>query len=475
MGVGAALMLAVIYGATWLLERRLVASFYFLLTALATAGIARCELGMMHATTPAEFGEWAHWYQIPVFLGIFGPVMFVRHYLGAGRAWLAWTVVAMRAVLVGVNFFSYPSVIFQHVYSLGHAPLLGEQVAIIGQAALRPWVWFARASLLLAFWFAIDACVAKWRSGDPESRRKVLMVVGAILAPGLVSLVVTQVALLGRGWIYLDSPASLITLTLMAIELSRDVIVSRRTQLELMQLRDNVVQVGRVGVMGQLASALAHELNQPLGAILRNAEAAELHLRQSKPDLEELRCIVADIRKDDRRAAEIIDRMRALIKRHKVDKLRLVLDEIVRDVLTLTRSEAASKQVAVTYAAPPALPQVWGDRVHLSQVLLNLVVNGLEAVESCPAEARRLVIELRSVSGRVEVSVKDSGPGIPPADMDRIFEPLFTTKSGGLGMGLALCRTIVEAHGGRLWAEGNPQQPGATFRFALPQAGDAAV
>jgi signal transduction histidine kinase len=474
MGAGAAVMLAVLYGATWVLDRRLLAYFFLGVISIATAGIARCEIGMMHAGTPAEFGEWTRWYHLPVFFQMVGQMLFVACYLGAGRMWLAWAAVGMRTVLLTVNFLVHPSVFFRDLYSLGRVSFLGDTVAVVGDAVLRPWLWVARLSLLVAIVFVIDACVQRWRRGDAESKHKVWIVLAAVLAPGVISIAMTQIAILGASTPYLDTPASLLTLTVMAFELSRDVTVSGRTRVELAQVRDNLFQVGRVGIMGQLASTLAHELTQPLGAILRNAEAAELHLQTPAPDLEELRSIVADIRKDDRRAGEIIERMRSLIKRHKVERRRVVLDDVVQDVISLTHSEAASKQVTVKYAAEPALPPLSGDRVHISQVLLNLIVNSLEAVQSRPVDNRRVVIEARTYLGQVEITVRDSGPGIPTADVSRIFDPLFTTKSHGLGMGLAICRTLVEAQDGRLWAEHNPHADGAVFRFVLPRAEESA-
>jgi len=472
MGAGAALTLAAVYGVTWLLERRLVANLFFCTFAIATALIARCELGMMHSTTPAEFGEWVRWYHVPVFVVFVSLVLFVRFYLGTGRAWLIATIIAMRAIFLVVNFAVHPNVFFTKILTLRHASFLGEPVSVLGDAVVRPWIWFARVSQLLALVYLIDAAVEAWRKGEADSRRKAVIVVVAVLGPSLIGILLTQVAVSGGlGIPYLDTPASLITLALMAYELSRDTMMSFRTRLELTELRANLVQVGRISLLGQLVSAITHELNQPLGAILRNTDVAELDLRTARPDLEELRSILADTGKAVRRAKEIIDRMRTLIKRRSVDMQPLVVDNLVQDVISLVRAEAASKQVVLSYAAEPGLPLVSGDRVHLSQVLLNLIVNGMEAVQTCPVGDRRVVVEARAETNQVEVAVRDSGPGIPAADIDRIFEPLFTTKSDGLGMGLAICRTIVEGHGGRLWADSSPTRRGAVFRFVLPRAG----
>jgi signal transduction histidine kinase len=162
--------------------------------------------------------------------------------------------------------------------------------------------------------------------------------------------------------------------------------------------------------------------------------------------------------------------MRALIKQRSIEMRPLVMDDLVQDVLALTRAEAASKEVLLSYDTEAGLPTVSGDRVHISQVLLNLIVNGIEAVQASPVGDRRIVIEARTEGRQVEIAVCDSGPGIPTPNLERIFEPLYSTKSGGLGMGLAICRTIVEAHSGRLWAEHGREGSGATLRFSLPRA-----
>jgi signal transduction histidine kinase len=471
MGAAMALTLAAVYGATWLLERRLVANLFLCIFAVATALCARCEVGMMHSATPAEFGDWVRWYHVPLFFIFLSLGLFVRFYLGGSRAWLLWIIMSLRAIFLVVNLSVRPNASFLNISHLRHVDFLGESVTILGPAVLRSWVWLARTSLVLAVVYVLDAAVAAWRRGDRDLRRKAVVVLVAVLGPSVISTLFTQLSIAGLLSIpYLDTPASLITLTLMAFELSRDTMLSFRTRLELAELRANLAQVGRVSLMGQLASAIAHELNQPLGAILRNTDVAELDLQADKPDLQELRSIVADSGKAVRRAKEIIDRMRTLIQRRRVEMRPLAVDDLVRDVMSLSQAEAAAKQVVVTYATEGSLPAVCGDRVHISQVLLNLIVNAIEAVQGAPVGDRLVFIEARLGSGQVELAVRDSGPGIPPGDLDRVFEPLFSTKSGGLGMGLAICRTIVEAHGGRLWAEHRAEGSGATFRFVLPQA-----
>jgi C4-dicarboxylate-specific signal transduction histidine kinase len=222
--------------------------------------------------------------------------------------------------------------------------------------------------------------------------------------------------------------------------------------------------------MGQLAASLAHELAQPLGAMLRNAEAAELYLGRENPDLAELRAIVADIKSDDQRARDVIERMRGFLRRHELTRVPIDPAELVEGVLGLVRPDARRRDVRVDLTVDRDLPPVAGDPVHLQQVLLNLFVNALDAMEAVPAESRLLEVRLRAADGGgLEVSVRDSGPGIPASAMPRLFEPFFTTKAQGMGMGLPICRTLVEAHGGSLRAA-NGDGRGAVFVVHLPEA-----
>ena len=254
---------------------------------------------------------------------------------------------------------------------------------------------------------------------------------------------------------------------------SRDVTARKRAEEEAQLLRQEIAHAGRVSMMGQLASALAHEINQPLAAILSNAGAAERMLRHASPDLDEIRAILADIRTDDERAGRVIDRMRGLLRRHTVDSRPLDVGGLVGEVAALVRVDAATRQVMLGVDVPGDLPPVRGDRVHLQQVLLNLILNGMDALDGASLDDRRLTVTARlSGAQTVEIVVGDAGPGIPADTLGRIFDPFFTTKPDGLGLGLAISRTIVEAHGGKLWAE-NQHDGGAAFRFTLHIAADA--
>jgi signal transduction histidine kinase len=251
-----------------------------------------------------------------------------------------------------------------------------------------------------------------------------------------------------------------------------DITAQKNSDTELQQLRGQLAHAGRVSMMGQLASALAHELNQPLGAILRNAEAAELFMQDAEPNLDEVRAIIADIRKDDQRAGDVIDRLRALLKRRDIETRALSVSALLEEVRALTRADAAARGVKLAIQCAPDLPEIRGDRVHLQQVLINLIINGMDALgESRRADARVIVSARRARPGFVEVAVMDNGHGIPTDRLANVFDPFFTTKPHGMGMGLPISRTIIQTHGGNITAE-NVEGGGAAFRFTLPEDGD---
>ncbi len=250
---------------------------------------------------------------------------------------------------------------------------------------------------------------------------------------------------------------------------SLDITDRKQADQEIVQQRIELAHVARVSAMGELAASLAHELNQPLGAILRNAEAAELFLQASSPDLAEVRAILADICKDDQRAGAVIDRMRSLLKQRKVEHSLINLNVLADEVITLVRPEAGSRNVRLAIEPVSSLPPVSGDWIQLQQVLLNLLLNAMDAMNDSASDGRQITVRIQAAGTQIEVAVSDTGHGIPADYLAHVFEPFFSTKSNGLGMGLAISRSIIEAIGGNIRAQNN-EACGATIAFTLPAA-----
>ena len=249
---------------------------------------------------------------------------------------------------------------------------------------------------------------------------------------------------------------------------SVDITHRKQAELELARQRNEVAHLSRVTTLGEISGSLAHELSQPLGAILTNTDAAEFHLKRPAPNLDEVRAILADIRKDDMRAGEIIHGMRAFLRRRELEMQPLETDQLAGDAIRLVSADAVTRKITIGLEIPPVLPRVLGDRIHLQQVLVNLLVNGMDAVDNCAAPYRRITIRTTQLTPlMVEIAGSDAGAGISPEDMKRVFDAFHTTKKGGLGLGLSICRSIVEAHGGTIAIENNLDR-GATVRFTLP-------
>jgi two-component system sensor kinase FixL len=593
MGASACLTLAAMYLLIWCNRRTAWSYLLFSIMALATAFMAFCEFEMMRAETPAQFATALRWMHVPALIIVMSTVGFVLVYLRAGRWWLAWTICALRAFTLLINFLVGQNLNYLEVTHLRSIPFLGESVSI-AEGVSNPWMLVGQLSLVLWLVFVTDAATTVWRRGD---RRLALVVGGSFVVFALASTVQTVLVLwqivasamtpslfymvivaamggemaretlragrlsddlskkeewldlaadsAGVGlWLW-DFKTNLIWATertrilygfsleeLIPFEkfLSRlhpddlnwvvqasqkcfqegadfrsdyrivlpdgsirwlkvlakallvsagapkrmtgvsiDITERKQIEMELQQKRNELNHVTRVSTMGQLASTLAHELSQPLGAILRNAEAAELILQDPSPDLGELRAILEDICKDDQRAGDVIERMRAMLTKRKTEKCRLDLKLLTVEVITLVQTDADKRHVRLALDIGPALPPVHGDRVQLQQVLINLLLNAFDALDDNLQESPLITVSARPVGETVEVAVSDNGPGIAEDNILHVFEPFFSSKSNGLGMGLTISRDIIKAHGGWLCAKNN-EAGGATFTITLPAA-----
>jgi two-component system, LuxR family, sensor kinase FixL len=586
MVASASLTLAAVHALIWLKKRTVWADLLFSLAAVSTSGLAFCELWMMWATTPEQFGTALRWAHVPVWAIIVTLVGFARFYLRAGRPWLAWTVVIMRTLSLLLDFLTGQNLNYREIAGLRSIPFLGESVSA-AEGVPNPWMILGQLSILLFVIFLVDATITVWRRGD---RRQALTTGGSIALFALMATAEIALTVWGRvDWPVAMSPFFSIILVPMSYELSRDVIrgaqlakdlleseeqmaiaaeaaelgvwnwdiarnqvwgserwrrlfgfepgedvsfqktiqrihrddrdtverevrralaegidyegeyrvvlpggaelwvaargrsysgvnkspirmmgtameITERKQdeAEMAQLRLELTHLARVMTMNEVSSSLAHEINQPLGAILNNASAAKILLGDGHEEIGE---ILSDIGLDARRAGDVIRRIRGMVRRSEVQLEPLQMNMLIDEVVALVHGATSMKGVSIRLDLNRDLALVKGDRIHLQQVLLNLITNALDAMTGMPSGNMtiRSTMEARDM---VVVSVIDSGKGISETEKDVIFKPFFTTKRDGLGLGLPICRSIIEEHGGRIWAENNPAG-GADFSFSL--------
>jgi two-component system, LuxR family, sensor kinase FixL len=713
MIASACLTMAAMHLFIWCRRRQAWGSLLLALSAVATIGLAVTEVWMMRSATTTQFASAVRWYHVPVWALALSLVGFVRFYLRAGRPWLAWTVLALRTLVLAINFIVTPNLNYREITSLQHIPFLGESISV-AQGVPGQWIWVGYVTLALFVYFIADAFVTVWRRGDrrqavlicgstilfvavgmidsflvywielpmpfigswfymglviamgyetsrdvlragqlagdlqdseyrmalatetahlgvwmrdiarsevwasdswrrlfgfgstesldvesilqrlhPDDREAVRLTQSRILAgdgrydiefrvllpdgqvrwiatrggvtransgkstrvhgvsiditqrkqaeerfrlaveaspnamvmvdrEGHIVLLNTQAEsvfgysreeLLGRSvellipdphrsthagyrQQYLQAPSMramgvgrdlhgrrkdgsevLLEVGLNPIKMPDgmavlasivDISARRRGETEMAQQRNELAHLSRVTMLGELSGSLAHELNQPLMAILSNAQAALRFLERDPGNLDEVRQILLDIAEDDKRAGEVIRRLRSMLKKDDVRHVPLDVNEVVRDVLKIIHSDLINRKVTVSTDLAADLPAAMGDRVQMQQVVLNLIMNGCDAMDGTSGERR---LELRTAmlpEGDIEISVTDRGSGIPPEDLEQIFAPFVSTKSDGMGLGLAVCLTIVNAHGGRLWATNNTDR-GATFHVTLPR------
>ncbi len=462
------LTLGFVHLLVWWQNREKRERLWFFFMTIGIAGLAFCELVMMKAHTPEAFGTALRWIHVPTWLIFVAIVGFVLVYLRTGRYWLAAVVIGLRTLTLGVNFVLDPNINYLEITGLREVSYLGELAAMaIGRP--NPMMLAAQAALLLLLIFVVDASLQAWRRGE---KRRVLLTGGSISFFVAMS---TMSAILSL-WQVVEFPLSaslyfMGMILLMAFDLSLE---TKRAAILEVELRDTqeskykeVTHLGRVAALGELSVSLAHEMNQPLAIILSNAQAAQKLLDNKSPDLEEMGEILGEIVKENLRASETIKRIRALLQRGEVSSQILDLNEVVTEVFLLMKNEMAGREVSLSHDLAHSLPNISADRIQLQQVLLNLMLNACEAMETGTSETRRLHIKTKSDGASVSLEVTDNGQGLP-ADVESIFHAYYTTKDQGLGMGLAICRSIIAAHQGQLWAEPAQSQSGATFHVVLP-------
>ncbi|MDO9214477.1 MAG: ATP-binding protein [Methylococcales bacterium] len=476
------LTLALLHLVVWFKQRQQVAHLFFAIAALGVAVMSGMELIVMRSVSIPQVVLLMRWLHLPLLVVWIAIICYVRYYFNAGRLWLAWTACYLRIFALILSFTTGQNLFFSEITHLKQVAIFGGETISIAQGVLNPWYIVGPLSMVALVVFVVDASITLWHQGSDTARRRAI-IFGCIAFFLLAS--VGHGVLVHTGLIhspYLVSISFMPTLFAMSYELSYDVLHSAKlaerlqisiikreqAELDMQTQRNALTHLSRVTLLGELSGSLAHELNQPLAAILSNAQAAQRFLAQENINLDEVRDILQDIVDEDKRAADIIQRLRLILKKADCQLQLLNVNEVVQDVLKLVRSDLKNRGVTVNSNLSNNIPVVTGDNVLIQQVLLNLMMNACDAVaDAVSIEQRQIHIHTRWNGTAVQVAISDQGTGIVSDDIERVFEPFFTTKPQGMGLGLAICRTIIHSHKGQLWAENN-NECGASFYFTLP-------
>lgn len=469
MCASASIMLGLMHLLLWFNDRRTTVYLLSSLMALSAGAGAMIELGQLHAESVSTYGMLLRWQNLAVFLILVPMVWFIYLHFGTARRWMAITITSLWGIALAVNFLSPNSLVFQEIHRLESQTAFWGDPFTTAAGTANPWAMLAHIASLLIVIYTLDATLRAWRQG--AHRRTVT--IGAAMALFIVSAGV-HAPLVDFGVVatpYMISFAFLAIVIAMTWELVSRSQDAAHLARDLDHTRTELGRLARVNLLGELASALAHELNQPLTAILSNAQAARRFLDSDSMDPAELREIIDDIVRDDKRAGEMIHRLRAMLRKGKVTRERFNLNKAVREVIGLFEGEAAAREIVVRFTPQVDLPVVNAGRIEVQQVVMNLLSNALRATSEYTPREPGIVVRTGQLNDVVAVSVSDNGPGIAAERQTEIFDPFVTSKAQGIGMGLTICRRIVEAHGGTIGVRNRPGG-GTEFTFTLPPTGE---
>jgi len=433
--------------------------------AFSAATVVFLEMMLFSTPDPARYQQLFLWLNLAAAMVVVPMTWSVREHLHTARTWAAMLITVLWGLGLLVNFFLPGNLTFLEIQSIDQRFTPWGDMFYIPNGTINHWKWLVDITIILIPLYMIDAA---WRARGPNGRkRRIIITVSVVLFMVFAG---GQAVMVDAGLLdmpYMFGAAFLFIVFALTWVLARDAVRTRTLALEVIQARLETEQLMRANLLGEVASALAHELNQPLAAILGNAQATQKFLSSSEPDLDEVREIVSDIVRDDKRARDIILNMRQMLRGDEALHTQVNLESVARETLDFLGHELDLNDIAVRIHTSSQVPDINGCRMALQQVLLNLLVNAVNALEESQASTRDIQVHLRELRGGAEIEVRDFGPGIAESVRSCLFESFVTTKNGSLGMGLAICRRIVEAQGGSLTAE-NPDGGGACFRVWLP-------
>ncbi len=463
--IASSIALSAVYLLVWIRARRNVLYLLFVLFGFSIAAQSATEIWLFHATTIEEYGLALRWFHVPIFAAFCSTVGILHLGFGTDRLWLGLVACGLRFVSLIINFVQEPNLNYVALTSIETITVLGESVATV-EGVSSPWMLFGQIALLILLLYIVDAAIIAWRR-DRRSRRAVAFcgAIGVLVFFGTLQAILVFWEIVNLPMLL--APFFLGVALVMGGEVALQTLRAGQLDVALQESNARLSQVSKAAAMSELSGALAHELNQPLGIILSNAEAAKLMLASDRADVNELRDIIDDIISADRRAADVIERLRKLLQRGNPDLKECNINEAVDEALGHLAKDFRAHGISLQRTSNNQDPLVRAERILIVQVIMNLLSNARDAVMKNVAGQRLIVVDVSSSEQDVLISVTDNGTGLA-GDPARLFDAFMTTKSNGMGMGLAIAKSIVEAHSGRIRAGSQPGS-GALFEVSIPR------
>ena len=469
---GACLILGLTQFVVWWGRKNAFENLWFSVTTIGVIGLIACELLTMKAGSAAEYANIVRWAHL-IFLFVCGAILgFVHCHFGTGSLRLLMLALGLRVAAVIANFTTGENLHFQSIGSLRQIEILGQSVNIVGTWQANPWVILGQLASLIMLAYIVNAAWRMGHSSTHDAHRRAITLGGSLTI--FITLAAALTGLVAAGVLQIPLHTSLPffgMILAMSYELSREVLRSDHLAHQLRTNQLELAHLSRVNVLGEMAGALAHEINQPLTAILSNAQVGSRSMKHGNPDLAEIHAIFDDIASDAKRAGNVIHGMRSMLKKDRTpDPHPLAVNPTIHEVIAMLQSEISSRGTAIELDLANPLPRTHFNRVEFQQVLINLMMNSLDAMKS-KAHGASLKITSSQDGEQVVLSVRDTGPGIADDMMPQLFDPFFSTKSGGLGLGLSISKSIAEHFGAELHATNHPHG-GALFELRM-QCADA--
>ncbi|MFW2437858.1 MAG: sensor histidine kinase [Arenicellales bacterium] len=465
MAAAACWVLGLLHLFLWFQKRS--SSIYLLssIMALSAGANAMLELGMLSTQSLESYRMLARWGNYTIFLILIPMVWFIQLYFASGRRWLAVLITLLWTAGISVNFFSEHSLTFNDVTGLQQQSTFWGETFTVPLGSENPWKYLSDMASLLIIFYVADASIRLWRHG---SRQRAATIGGGILFFILAAGIHTP--LVDAGILetpYMISFAFLAIVIAMSYQLAMDALRARDAEKELQQTRRSMNQLARVNMLGECTSMIAHELNQPLTAILSNAQAARRYLESRKEDSADIIEILNDIVRDDKRASDIIHRLRQMVQKDGVVQKRFDLNASIVEVTKILSRDLQEKNIRIETRLSNDLPLLGGGQIEIQQVVLNFITNAVKAIDLKTGSSRLIIVKTARINNNARVDVEDSGAGIAEDVQDTLFNHFVSDDTDGLGLGLAISRRIIESCGGQIFAS-NKKTGGAVFSFTLP-------